>query len=319
MRIAVSIIICTRNRAESLRETLVSLKTIDKPVDLAAELLIIDNGSTDSTESLVSSFRIPSVDIRYLSEPRIGQSRARNRGMAAAQGSVILFTDDDIRFPFHWLEAMCRPILSAETDAVVGGVAIAPHLQRSWMTPHNRSWLASTEELSAANPSCMVGANMSFAREVLAKVPSFDECLGPGALGFGDDTLFSCQLLEAGFRISSAFDIPVEHHFDPGRLNAATFRRMAERMGRKTAYIFYHWQHQRISQPAIRALRSRLKRVFVRATSRSGVDEAPPLSELRQYQWVGLYAQAAIEQKLARHYDPLGLVKRHRDSSVSAR
>ena len=318
MRPAVSIIICTRNRAESLRETLVSLETINKPADVAAELLVVDNGSTDNTESLVRSFRIANVDIHYLHEQQIGQSRARNLGMAAAQGQVILFTDDDIRFPFGWLDAMCRPILAQETDAIVGGVTIAPHLQRSWMKPHHRSWLASTEEISAANPRCMVGANMGFSRNVLAKVPAFDEHLGPGALGFGDDTLFSCQLLQAGYRIISAFDVPVEHHFDPDRLTAANFRAMAEMMGRKTAYIFYHWQYERISQPAIRALRSRLKLAFVRATSRTSRDEAPPLGELQQYQWVGLYGQAAVEQKLSRHYDRLGLVKHKHDAAVSA-
>ena len=48
----------------------------------------------------------------------------------------------------------------------------------------------------------LTGANMAFARRVLDKVPGFDRELGPGGLGFCDDTLFSLQLRTAGFRLA---------------------------------------------------------------------------------------------------------------------
>ncbi len=55
----------------------------------------------------------------------------------------------------------------------------------------------------------MVGANMVFHRRVLSKVPGFDTDLGagPGSLGFGEETLFSRQLTEAGFRIIGLFEM----------------------------------------------------------------------------------------------------------------
>ncbi len=84
---------------------------------------------------------------------------------------------------------------------------------------------------------------MVFGRHVLARVPGFDEELGPGALGFHDETLFTLQLKEAGFKVRSRFDIAVEHHFDTTRLTRSGMLSLAERMGRSDAYLHYHWLH----------------------------------------------------------------------------
>jgi glycosyltransferase involved in cell wall biosynthesis len=55
MNTVVSIIICTRNRADSLRETLASIGRCDVPADLPAELLVIDNGSTDHAREVAEA------------------------------------------------------------------------------------------------------------------------------------------------------------------------------------------------------------------------------------------------------------------------
>jgi hypothetical protein len=128
---------------------------------------------------------------------------------------MILFTDDDVRPPEDWIDGMCEPILLGKAQAVAGGVRIAPKLHRPWMEALHRGWLASTEGIDPAAPYTMFGANMGFSREVLSKVPAFDTELGPGALGFGDEMLFSWQLLEAGYQIHGALDVAVEHHFEP--------------------------------------------------------------------------------------------------------
>src|SRR6478752_3643594 len=118
----VSIIICTRNRADSLKFTLESIGRMTVPIEWNAELLVVDNGSTDHTSTVVSEARLNNVTLRYLSEPTPGQCHARNAGLRAAAGKVILFTDDDIRVPSNWVAAMCGPILSGEADAVAGAV-----------------------------------------------------------------------------------------------------------------------------------------------------------------------------------------------------
>jgi glycosyltransferase involved in cell wall biosynthesis len=240
----VSIIITTRNRAEYLRQTLESLGRVRVPREFAAELLVVDNASSDDTAEVVKHCKLPSLPVRYLYEPKPGQSNARNSGMAHTTGEVILFTDDDVRMPENWVEGMATPIFGGQADAVAGGVKIAPHLQRKWMTISHLSWLACTDRLNSNAPEEMVGANMAFSRGVLLKVPAFDNELGPGALGFGDDTLFTYQLKLAGFALKGKLDTVVMHHFDESRLLRIHWLVIAQRHGQSKAYFDYHWDHK---------------------------------------------------------------------------
>ncbi len=239
----VSIILCTANRADDLRQTLAAIAALSPPADLPCELLVVDNGSSDGTAEIVRACVMDSIALRYLSEPRRGKGYAYNRGMAEAAGEIFLFTDDDLRPPPNWIAGMCAPILAGRADAVAGGVTLAAHLQRPWLKPEHARWLASTEYLPPDVPINLVGANMAFSRRVLERVPQFDVELGPGATGVGDETLFSQQLTEAGYRTALALDVAAEHHFDPSRLTRQGFSAMARKLGASNAYISWHWAY----------------------------------------------------------------------------
>jgi hypothetical protein len=81
----ISVVICTWNRADELRTTLDSLTQLVIPAGCVWELVVVDNGSTDETNTVIAEFeaRLP---VRSLFEPELGLSRARNRGAAAARG-----------------------------------------------------------------------------------------------------------------------------------------------------------------------------------------------------------------------------------------
>ncbi|HEY7087312.1 MAG TPA: glycosyltransferase [Tepidisphaeraceae bacterium] len=308
----VSIIICTCDRAESLRKTLSSLAKCVVPPGMTAQLLVVDNGVAQSAGSVIEQSQIPAMRIQYIRlPPPAGLSRARNRGIAEADGEVLLFTDDDVRPPANWIEEMFRPILERKADAVAGGVRIAEHLLRPWMTSVHRSWLASTEYLDPAAPQEMVGANMAIARHVLQRVPQFDEQLGPGALGQSDDSLFSWQLLRAGYRITSAFDVAVEHHFDPSRLTRSSFKMMALRRGRSSAYLMHHWEHGGVRWPRIRVLRDtmRLRAGRVLHMLECSAAEGMPAWEMSLLARIGKHRQWQREKARPRMYQQFGLVK----------
>ena len=243
----VSIIICTRNRAESLRLTLSALAHCAVPASLSVELLIVDNASTDHTPLVVRRASLPNLPVRYVREPRPGLSHARNCGLAHTAGQVILFTDDDVRPPVNWIELMCLPILSGQADAVAGGVHVPPHYDAILSRPPyraRRGWFACNGQLEAGLPARMVGANMAFSRAVADRVGQFDAALGAGALGFFEEYLFCAQMLAAGFRLLTRLEISVEHHFELERIGAACLVDMAERMGRSEAYVAHHWERQ---------------------------------------------------------------------------
>ena len=234
-----SIIVCTRNRAESLRLVLESICREVTASPLKPELLVIDNGSTDHTRAVVGAASVNCEAVRYLHEPRRGQTFARNTGLECARGEAILFTDDDVRVPEGWIDAMCRPILGGDLDAAGGNVRLAEALMRPWLTPIMKTWMVS----GSPPVGDLWGANMVFHRKVLSLVRGFDTQLGPGALGFGDDTLFAKQLVGAGFKLGT-LDVEVEHHPDPSRLTETDLVRAAVARGQSAAYCAYHWDHK---------------------------------------------------------------------------
>jgi glycosyltransferase involved in cell wall biosynthesis len=241
----VSIVLCTRNRAAQLCSTLTSLQGIDFPEGWDVDVILVDNGSTDATGELLRSYRLPQARVRVLHEPLPGKSRALNRALAVARGSVILFTDDDVRLPRDWIAGMVHRIVQGQADAVVGEVQLAADLDRPWATELHRSWLAATESIDRNSPERLVGANMAICRHMLEKIGGFDVALGPGALGFGEETLLTRQIKDRGGRVAPAWDVCVEHHPGNARLSRKSYLNAAIKMGQVEAYIAHHWNHRR--------------------------------------------------------------------------
>jgi len=122
----ISVVVCTRNRAGPLRALLASFAALRVPPGLAWELLIVDNGSTDDTAAVVMGHqdRLP---IRCVREETPGLSNARNRGVAAARGRLICWTDDDVEIDPDWLAAYAEAA-RAHPEATVFGGRIEPRL-----------------------------------------------------------------------------------------------------------------------------------------------------------------------------------------------
>ena len=235
---SVSVLICTRNHLSSLQTTLRTVGKVDVPTNCQVELIVVDNGSTDGTRSWVEQTSLPNMPVRLVEEPRVGQARARNRSLGAARGDILLFTDDDVRLPSNWLRAMTRPLASGQADAVRGKSVLHPSRKRPWMRAFHRAVLAVTVGIKEEGQHTMKGLSMGFTRRVLQQVPAFDPELGPGTpYGYFDDTLFSYQVVEAGFHIAAVLEAPVVHQPDAERLSRKAYCRAAACRGRGLTYI----------------------------------------------------------------------------------
>ena len=112
-----SIIICTYNRSRLLKKCLDSLLP---QLTEELEIVIIDNNSPDDTALVVREYIKKHKNIRYVCEPEIGLSHARNRGIKEAKADWILYIDDDaIAFP-DLIERALYLIERADFDCVGG-------------------------------------------------------------------------------------------------------------------------------------------------------------------------------------------------------
>jgi glucosyl-dolichyl phosphate glucuronosyltransferase len=307
-----SIVIVTRNRAADLLQTLEAMRHIQLADGLEAELVVVDNGSSDGTADVVRGFRTDAFPVRHVYEPRMGQTMGRNRGLVETTGEIILWTDDDVRPPADWLSGMCEPMARGRADAVCGGVRLAPHLLRPWMTSLHRNWLASTEWIIPGAVQSMVGANMAFMRHVLQRVPCFDLELGAGALGFGDDGLFASQLLAAGFGIHDGRNVVIEHHFEPHRLKRGSWLDAARRRGESHAYRGHHWEHWGCRLGRTRSLLAAAELASWRMLNREKIgDEGCDEVELALAFDLAMLRGHVRESRRPRNYDRHGLVKLH--------
>lgn len=233
-----------------LEKTLRAFQAVQVPADWRVEMLVADNGSTDHTAAVVKAASHPAIEVRHVYEPRPGKSRAQNTAMALARGVALLFIDDDVEPAASWLENMARPLLENRCEAVAGRILLAEDLHRPWFTPMHEIWLAESRE-PAVDSAGLVGASMGIHRSVFEIIDDFDEELGPGASGFGEETLVWLQMREAGLRILPVTDTFVIHHPEPTRLLRANWLAAAKRFGRTRAYLMHHWEHDRLPYPAL--------------------------------------------------------------------
>ncbi len=273
----VSLIICTRNRVLALHQTLEALLPIVHDNHGVLEIMIMDNGSSDQTATIVAEYARLWNKLVYYNEPTKGLSRARNKAVALAKGEILAWTDDDLMVSQEWLPRLIAPIAANVADCVVGRIEIAPQLQREWMKPFHRLWLA--ENIHPSLPQ-LIGANMAMRKSCFREGMAFDLETGPGALGYMDDTLLGMRLRQSGKRIVYADEALVIHHFSVERLNRSFWIRTARASGRSTAYISHHWEHGLVCRPRLRLVWQRMKlwllllRLHVGGTvSSEGIDE----------------------------------------------
>jgi glycosyltransferase involved in cell wall biosynthesis len=110
----VSVIVPTFNGSGRIARCLESL--VEQSAMHDAEILVIDDGSTDDTGKVVKAF----PGVRLISQPNAGPAAARNRGALEADGAILVFTDDDCVPQPGWLDAMLKPFHDPTVVGVKG-------------------------------------------------------------------------------------------------------------------------------------------------------------------------------------------------------
>jgi glycosyltransferase involved in cell wall biosynthesis len=223
-----SVVICTRNRAGSLARLLASIAAAEHPADFTWEVVVVDNSSTDDTGAVLRTFadRLPLV---LASEPVAGISAARNRGVAAAGGRYLIWTDDDVVVEPGWLVAYAQAF-RRWPDADIFGGRIVPVLEepvRPWFAAcrDELAYLMASRDfgdapllLSVAEDRLPFGANYAVRAAAQVQFP-YDRAIGaaPGQLRTGEETQVLRAMLEAGGFGYYVPDSVVRHMISPAR------------------------------------------------------------------------------------------------------
>jgi len=124
-----SVVVPTYNRAETLLGALKSWSE-QVPGDLPFEVIVVDDGSTDDTRSVLGSYQPARYELRIRSQPNQGPAVARNSALGIAAGDYVLFTGDDIEPAANLLHRhhVEHQRLADYRVAVLGRIDWAPYL-----------------------------------------------------------------------------------------------------------------------------------------------------------------------------------------------
>lgn len=203
----ISVVIPTYNRLETLRHVIPTLLAQDVPSE-RYELLVCDSNSNDGTAEYLAEVSAQNPNVRHLPGAYTGRAMARNAGITAAHGEVVLFNDSDILASPGLLSQHMRHHEARSGIAVVGLEVQVNSLEdyafkrdhpqaRGSLHPPTRkklSWLY------------FLTGNASVRRSDLLRVGCFDESF----TGYGHEDL------ELGYRLQRA---GIEILYEPRAVN----------------------------------------------------------------------------------------------------
>ncbi len=217
----VSVVVCTYNRADSLRLTLASLEHLTYP---SFEVVVVEGPSTDRTDRVLTAYEGVVKRVRT-SERNL--SAARNLGVAASAGDVMAFIDDDAVADGRWLDDLVPAFEEPEVGATGGPVFDHTGYQLQARYSLADRWGDARIEYESRRLDYLdhpdtwyfpytIGTNSLFRRDLLVALGGFDE----NYAFYLDETDLCLRLVERGYRVVPSETGIVHHKFLPSGIRA---------------------------------------------------------------------------------------------------
>lgn len=195
----VSVVIPVRDGAATIAATLDALAAQEGAPPF--EVIVVDNGSRDATAAVARQHPVGPI---VVSEERPGSYAARNRGIGAARGTIIAFTDADCLPRPGWLRSACEALASG-ADLVGGRIeAVAGPAPNRWAEYDGRRYL--DQRRFVERMGFAATANLVVKRSVFDDVGPFDP-----ELFSGGDLEWTRRAAAAGHRLVYSDEAAVGH------------------------------------------------------------------------------------------------------------
>jgi len=125
----ISLIIPTYNEEKTIAECLLSLS---KQTVKNFEIIIVDDGSTDSTLGILKKLKIKNFKLKILQQKHLGPALARNLGASGAQGKILVFVDADMTFDSKFIENLIKPVSNGKTKGTFSKEEYVSNLENIW-------------------------------------------------------------------------------------------------------------------------------------------------------------------------------------------
>jgi glycosyltransferase involved in cell wall biosynthesis len=221
---AASIVVPTRDRAGYLRVCLDSLAA--QKVDAPFEVIVADDGSTDTTAAVAEQ-----AGARLVRTPARGPNAARNAGLRAAEGDLVVFVDDDVDAPPGWLAAYLEGAKRHPGADAFGGPIRARFEGQAPRSCGREPAPITTLDLGPEDrdTDLVWGANMAIRRRAFDRLGPFDEELPQ----FGEEEEWLTRLRDAGGRVVYLAHAQLDHRREDGDARLGVLMRGAYLRGRR--------------------------------------------------------------------------------------
>jgi len=212
----ISVILPATNESVLLQRTVLQF-VATLPAD--SEVLVVDNGSTDGCADFLAEGTWENVRLLRVTEP-LGVAAARNHGLAAARGEIVVFSDAHMDVPERWWEPLVHTLNRPNVGVVAPGIGVMGKPvgksscgQRIAETNLRLEWLAFQDEEPYPVPT-LGGGFMAMRHETLKQAGAFDE----GMPEWGSEDLELCvRYWLLGYEVMVVPEVTVLHYFRKAR------------------------------------------------------------------------------------------------------
>lgn len=229
----VSVIIPVYNGEADLPALMDCLRSQIYPAD-QVEYLLVDNNSSDRSFEMMKAAAAtepPQITLHPLQENQIQSSyAARNKGIHAAQGQILAFTDMDCRPQPQWLADLVQPFDDPDIGIVAGEILALPG--DSWLEDYAERQETLSQKHTLANSFCAYGqtANLAVRRAAFEQVGLFRPYLTTG----GDADICWRIQQKTAYQLQFAETAIVKHRH---RSSLDELRRQWYRYGKSNRYL----------------------------------------------------------------------------------